>query len=88
MYRVATEFLLGVQPRVDGIRIAPCIPNEWQSYSITRQIAGADYTFNFANPDGKSGQSVEITVNGSKLDSNLIPYAKAGEKVTVQVMLK
>ena len=88
MYRVATEFLLGVQVRVDGIRIAPCIPNEWKSYSITRQIAGANYTFNFANPDGKSGQSVEITVNGSKLDSNLIPYAQAGEKVTVQVILK
>ena len=42
----------------------------------------------FANPDGKSGQSVEITVNGSKLDTNLIPYAKTGEKVTVQVILK
>ena len=88
MYRVATEFLLGVQPRVDGIRIAPCIPNEWKSYSIVRQIAGANYTFNFANPDGKSGQSVEITVNGKKLDSDIIPYASAGENVDIQVILK
>lgn len=88
MYRVASEFLLGVQVQIGGIKIAPCIPNEWKSYSVTRQIAGAVYTFSFENPDNKSGQDVEITVNGRKIDGNMIPYAAKNEKVTVNVLLK
>lgn len=87
-YRTATEFLLGVQPQVDGIKIAPCIPADWKSYSVKRQIAGAVYNFNFSNPDAKTGPAVEITVNGKKLASNLIPYAPADSVVDVDIILK
>ena len=86
MYRVATEFLLGVQPEVEGIKIAPCIPENWKSYSVKRQIAGASYNFTFHNISGKTGNKVEITVNGRKLDSAVVPYAAAGETVEVDVV--
>lgn len=87
-YRVATEFLLGVRPQVDGIRIAPCIPADWKQYSVKRQIAGAKYNFNFSNPDGKTGPAVEITVNGKKLASDLIPYAPSGAEVNIDIVIK
>ncbi len=87
-YRVATEFLLGVKPEVDGIRIAPCIPADWKQYSVKRRIAGAKYNFNFSNPNGKTGPAVEISVNGKKLDSNIIPYAPSGAEVNVDIILK
>ena len=87
-YRTATEFLLGVQPQVDGIHIAPCIPADWKEYSVKREIAGAIYNFKFTNPDAKTGPAVKITVNGKELDSNIIPYAAAGSKVNIDIVLK
>ena len=87
-YRAATEFLLGVQPQVDGIHIAPCIPADWKEYSVKRQIAGATYNFRFTNPDAKTGPAVKITVNGNVLDSNIIPYAAPGSEVNVDIILK
>ena len=34
MYRLAVETLLGVNLEVDQLRIAPCIPDHWESYKI------------------------------------------------------
>ena len=34
MYRLAVETLMGLRLEVDKLRLAPCIPDEWESYKI------------------------------------------------------
>jgi cyclic beta-1,2-glucan synthetase len=34
MYRLTVETLLGLQLEVDHLRIAPCVPADWDSYKI------------------------------------------------------
>lgn len=83
LYRTATEFLLGIQPRPDGIKISPCVPNEWDEYAVKRKIAGASYNFSFKR--NRTCSQIEIIVNGKKVDSDMIPYATTGSKVDVQI---
>ena len=87
IYRAATEFLLGVRPEINGLRIAPCIPADWSGYTVDRILGGALYCIEVRNPDCKTGPNVKILVDGEPLEGNLIPRAPAGRKVKVDVTI-
>jgi N,N'-diacetylchitobiose phosphorylase len=37
MYIAATHYILGIRPTFDGLVIDPCIPADWQEFTVTRQ---------------------------------------------------
>ncbi len=86
-FRVATEWILGVRPTVDGLVIDPCIPTEWDTASITRQYRGATYQVNIENPENVSCGVVEITVDGETLKEPLVPIYEDGQVHEVRVVL-
>lgn len=87
IYRAATEYLLGIRPEIGGLRIAPCIPAEWDGYTVDRILAGAFYHIEVRNPQHKTGPKVKITMDGSPLEGDLIPRAPEGTKVKVDVTI-
>ena len=87
IYRAATEYLLGIRPEIGGLRIAPCIPAEWDGYTVDRILAGAFYHIEVRNPQHKTGPKVKITVDGFPIEGDLIPRAPEGTKVKVDVIL-
>ncbi|MGA9269565.1 MAG: glycosyl transferase, partial [Lutimonas sp.] len=38
-----TQYILGVQPDYEGLRIDPCIPKDWNGFKMTRKFRGATY---------------------------------------------
>ena len=36
LFRVSTEWLLGVRPDWNGLRIEPCMPPHWNGFEMTR----------------------------------------------------
>ncbi|PCH69963.1 MAG: glycosyl transferase [Bacteroidales bacterium] len=79
-----TQYILGIQPDYDGLRIDPCIPKEWKEYTITRQFRGVNYEIKVLNPDGKNKGVKSMEINGSIMPDNIIPILKSGtHKVTV-----
>ncbi len=82
-----TQFILGIQPDYDGLRVDPCIPNEWKSYKINRKFRGATYRIEIQNPDGKSKGVKEILVDGKPQVSNLVPLFSRGTEHEVIVIM-
>jgi cellobiose phosphorylase len=82
-----TQFILGIQPDFDGLRIDPCIPDDWNGYTVTRKFRGATYQIEIQNPDGKSKGVKEVIVDGKPHTSNLIPLFGDGLEHTVSVVL-
>ncbi|MDO9254967.1 MAG: glycosyl transferase [Bacteroidales bacterium] len=82
-----TQFILGIQPDYDGLRIDPCIPKDWKGYSVTRKFRGATYQIEIQNPDGRSKGVKEVIVDGKPQTSNLIPLFGDGLEHTVSVVL-
>ncbi|MRT93974.1 glycosyl transferase [Ancylomarina sp. 16SWW S1-10-2] len=79
-----TQYILGIQPEYDGLRIEPCIPKEWKEYTITREFRGVSYEIKILNPDGKNKGVKSMEIDGSIVNDNLIPILKSGtHKVTV-----
>jgi len=83
-YVAMTYSILGIQPDYAGLRIDPCIPSHWQSFSATRLFRGATYHIEVLNPDQKQKGISKLLVGGRPVDGQLIPCAPAG--ATVQVV--
>ncbi|MFA9370236.1 MAG: GH36-type glycosyl hydrolase domain-containing protein [Labilibaculum antarcticum] len=79
-----SQYILGIQPDYDGLRIDPCIPKEWKEYTVTRQFRNATYEINIQNPMGKNKGVKSIVIDGEPIEGNIIPLIKSGtQKVTV-----
>ncbi|MDE5419022.1 glycosyl transferase [Labilibaculum sp. DW002] len=83
-FYAVTQYILGIQPDYDGLRIDPCIPKEWKEYTITRQFRNATYEINILNPLGKNKGVKSMVIDGKPIEGNIIPIIKSGtQKVTV-----
>ena len=86
-FYAVSQYILGIQPAYDGLKIDPCIPSEWTAYSVTRQFRGATYEITVKNRNGKQKGVSAIYVNGKAIDGNLIPVQPAGSLCNVEVIL-
>ncbi len=67
MYTAATKYILGVRPEFDALVIDPCIPSDWQGFTVTRQWRGATYQIEVRNPGHVSTGVASVEVDGRPL---------------------
>jgi cellobiose phosphorylase len=80
----ATQWILGIRPEHDGLRIDPCLPTDWPDFSATRRFRGATYTITVHKPVGTRGRVTHLLIDGHHIDGNLVPLAPPGTTVTVE----
>jgi cellobiose phosphorylase len=68
-----SQWILGIKPDYDGLKIDPCIPAEWDKYQVTREFRGAQYEIKITNPDNVCQGVKEITVDGEIVEGNILP---------------
>jgi cellobiose phosphorylase len=78
-----TQWILGIRPDHDGLRIDPCLPTEWHGFTATRRFRDADYRITVRGPGGAGGRVTRLLVDGRRIEGNLVPLAPAGATVTV-----
>ncbi|MHC1712334.1 MAG: glucoamylase family protein [Solidesulfovibrio sp.] len=64
MYRLTVETLLGLSLDVDHLRIAPCIPEHWPSYTIHYRYRETVYHILVKRVDQTPGHGIRVTENG------------------------
>lgn len=82
-----TQYILGIQPDYDGLKIDPCIPKNWKGFKISRKFRGTHYKIEVQNPLGCSKGVKELIVDGKSLSSNLIPLFSDGLEHRVIVIM-
>lgn len=86
-YYAITQYILGIQPDYEGLRIDPCIPDTWDGFTVKRIFRGKEFVITVTNP-GKINKGIKkIVLNGTELKENLIPYDKALLANTVEVIM-
>lgn len=86
----ATQYLLGVRTTLDGLKLDPCIPQDWKEYKVCREYLGCGVDITFKNPHGVSHGVDHVTVDSARFDTNVIPRsAFEGKKnASVTVFMK
>ena len=66
------EYIFGVKPCYKGLKIMPCIPDEWKKTVIKRRFRSCEYTIEIDNSAGCGNSVKEILINGEKFDGEYI----------------
>ncbi|VGO14516.1 Cellobiose phosphorylase [Pontiella desulfatans] len=82
-----SQYILGVHPDYDGLRIDPCIPQEWKEYTIVRRFRGAEYNITIKNPEGVSKGVILLLVNGELVKGNLVPVLAKDRVHQIEVVM-
>lgn len=72
MVVAAERYLLGVQSELEGIRIDPCIPKNWDKVTINRKYQDKMLNITVENKSGVSKGVKSMMVNGINTDGNFI----------------
>ena len=81
---VATHWILGIRPEIDGLRIDPCLPADWPGYDAERVFRGCRVYLTVHNRCGRGRGTVRLTVNGQTLPSNLVPLDILADGLEIQ----
>ena len=84
-YYTAAQFILGVQPDYNGLRIDPCIPSNWKDIKIKRVFRNKIFRIIIKNEKGSQKGIKKLILNGNKINSNLIPLELMEDKNDVIV---
>ncbi len=82
-----SQAILGVKPNYDGLQIDPCIPSEWDEYTVSRVFRGITYVIKVTNPKHVQKGVSSITVDGAAIAGNTLPLFASGTSHDVQVIL-
>jgi cellobiose phosphorylase len=81
-----SQYILGVKPQYDGLKIDPSIPKAWDGFTVSRVFRGAKYNITVKNPDHVSKGVKSMTVDGKAVEGNVIPAFENGEHEVVVVL--
>jgi cellobiose phosphorylase len=82
-----TEYILGIRPEYDGLLIDPCIPNDWDGFSVERKFRDSVYKITVQNPKHVSKGIKEILIDNKKADGNVLPVFQDGKSRDVTVVM-
>jgi cellobiose phosphorylase len=71
-YLAITQWILGIRPEYDGLRIDPCIPPEWDEFTVERSFRGSRLTIMVHNPQPVSRGVVRMELDGRRIEGNLL----------------
>ena len=93
-----SQWILGIRPEHDGLRVEPVIPASWAGFRATRRFRGTTYEIEVVrgsgsavdDPDasGVGTAAIEVIVDGRPIDGTRIPLPADGtDRVRVEVRL-
>lgn len=82
-----SQYILGMIPDYDGLKVDPSIPSEWDGYTASRIFRGATYNVTVKNPDHVCKGVKSITVDGNAIEGNILPVFDEGTTHEVEVVL-
>lgn len=86
-YYAISQFILGIQPDYAGLKIDPCIPKEWNGYSIIREFRETKYVIEIQNPYHVSRGVLKLIVDDLEIEGNIIPLMEKSTTHHVTVVL-
>ena len=78
LHRIVCEWVLGVRPEWDGLRVDPCLPPAWRQAAMVRPYRGCRYRFSIErDPALPEGAAPRLAVDGAEIGGNLLPVPAA-----------
>src|SRR5690606_5661155 len=77
-----SQYILGLHPEFDGLRVEPVLPDHLTDLKLTRKFRGNTYHITVSKSDLKG-----MRVDGVRIDGNIIPYQPSNKVVQVKLYI-
>ena len=82
----ASQYILGIRPDLDGLKVDPCLPSTMKELKVSRQFRGTTYNITISNPKNAQKGIKKLVVDGVEVNGNIIPVSDK-ETVTVEAYM-
>jgi cellobiose phosphorylase len=86
-YHAAVQYILGIRPELDGLRIDPCIPSSWEGFEVEREFRGQRLKIRVENPHRQCRGIQRLLADGQTIEGNLLPLSELREGLEVRAVL-
>ena len=86
-YHAICQYILGIRPEYDGLRIDPCIPSKWKEFEVQRIFRGKKLKIYVDNHAAVQRGLKKILLNGEAISGNLLPVNILKSDNTVKVVM-
>ena len=83
-----SQYILGIYPTLEGLSVNPCTPAAFGDFNITREYRGVIYNIEIKNPNKVQKGVASLTVDGKKIEGNVIPFDSSKKTVSVVATMK
>ena len=83
----SVEGILGMRPDLDGLRIAPSIPSEWDGLEICKVFRGKKLHIVIRNPEHRQSGCSSFTLNGKVLPDNYISEPELADSNEIELVM-
>ena len=87
-YIAATQYILGLRPALDGLRIDPCIPRDWKGFTVRRRFRGKWILLTVQNPNQVCKGVKYLMLNQETIQGNVVPFSQLKDENRVTVVLE
>ena len=82
-----SQYILGIQPDFDGLKVDPSIPASWDGFTATRLFRGARYNITIKNPSHVCKGVKSMVVDGQPVEGCVVPFVEGKKEVNVEITL-
>jgi cellobiose phosphorylase len=68
-----SEWILGIRPENEGLRIEPVLPGDWKGFKASRQFRGTRYDIDVQRQG--PGNAITLIVDGEKINKTILPIS-------------
>jgi cyclic beta-1,2-glucan synthetase len=86
MYRLILESLLGLRLEKDKLRIAPCLPADWETFKVHYRYRETVYHIGVLQTGVGNGE-MRVVVDGVKQPDKFIPLVDDRKEHTAEVSI-
>jgi cellobiose phosphorylase len=81
-YVAGSQWILGIRPTYDGLRVAPAMPSGWNGFRARRVFRGVLYDIRVERRG--QGNAVSLAVDGEPLAGDVVPHRPQRRRVMVE----
>ena len=85
MYRLITDYFLGLQKEGNKLKFVPCVPKEWESFKMRYRYMNTVY--NIVVTQNSGGDEMIVTVDGVEQQDKRVTLMDDGVEHLVNVMV-
>lgn len=82
-----SQWILGIRPDYNGLIVDPCIPSDWNGFTVTRKFRGSVYKITVKNPSHVCKGVKTLIIDGIAVQEKNIPVFSDGKVHEIEAIM-